>query len=173
MPTLPYAVWLIPADEHRELLGRIILELSSQFAAPLFPPHATLCSGTFTGSLSDIVDSVDRLSQGLQPVSLTVTGIDYTEAYFGFLFARLRDDGLFAQALQVIPNSNPPPVGPHLSLLYGDKPSAARRAELNHDLEARLPTTLLFSAVQIIVPTTGNWRDIDNWQVKHARPFSV
>ena len=168
-----YSLWLMPTKDQSRLFSTIIHDLARQYDTPVFEPHATLCSGTFAGELSVLYEQVDQLGKEWYPVSLDVRGIEQTDDYFRFLFVALTDNhdpSIFRQAIQTIPNSLPPSVGPHLSLMYSDRIKEIDRARISQAVRRQLPDRVLFSTIQVVMPGTGNWRDVGCWQVRYTAP---
>jgi hypothetical protein len=164
-----YAIWLMPCAEQRGALERIVRSLSSRFRVPSFAPHATLCSGVWTQSEASLLETVERLPMHW-PVDLSIAGIDWVEAWFGFFFIRLRcESGLFIQAAECVEGAHPPGIGPHVSLLYGFGDQRIDREALRAEWIGSLPPILRFDALALVCPAANRWEDIAGW--KTGIPF--
>jgi hypothetical protein len=143
-----------------------------QFSSRI-PPFAP---GPLRESQLPSLDQVDRLCKGLHCVSLGVKGIDQADDYFHFLFVALTEDNgqsVFRRAIQEIPDAYSPAVGPHLSLMYSDRISEIDRLKISENHCKQLPDRLLFSKIQLVMPSTGNWRDLGCWQVRYTVQLAV
>jgi hypothetical protein len=114
---------------------------------------------------------MDALCQGLGPVSLTVEGLGQTDDYFTSLYIKLAGDDpqrAFHRAASAIRGSYSPRIGSHVSLIYSDRVRYIDRAGLVQELRLSLPQRIAFESVQLVMPATGNWRDVASWEVKHS-----
>ena len=168
--SFPYALWLVPTDEHQRLLTEIVDSLAAKFGTPSFCPHATLCSGTWSSGLSDLKLATDALCRGLEDISLDVNGLGWTDDYFTFFYIKLSDNPhrVFNRASSSLDGAHASNVGPHISLMYSDRVVDIDRLTLSNEIRPALPLQVSFSSVQLVVPATGNWRDIERWEVRHT-----
>lgn len=171
----PFALWLRPDDKQYPGLEAQIDNLSLCYATQAFAPHVTLCSGTSQESLTRLKDRLDRLATGLQPFSLRVRGLGGRDDYFRFLYLELEadeDPDLFHRATTLFPGTHPPPVGPHLSLMYAEPGSIRDKAGLMAALADQVPERLLICGLQLILPGAAGWRDIPGWRVERERTLT-
>jgi len=175
--SFPYALWLIPSGELLGRLGATVADLAVRFNAHPFGPHLTLCSGEWPAGLPALKTAMAGFCRGLAPVSLGVEGFGHTDDFFTFFFIRLIDNNsqrLFEQATSAINGSRPAKVGPHISLLYSDHGAdidqavAIDRARLAKEISPGIPRKINFDCVQLVMPASGNWRDISRWEVRYS-----
>ncbi len=51
--------------------------------------------------------------------------------------------------------------------MYSDTGNEIQRHEIVQNLP-RLPRSVAFEKVQIVMPQGGNWLDVDRWEVRHS-----
>jgi hypothetical protein len=159
-----FAVWLIPSAIQRSQLLSIIHTLARKCESPPFQPHVTLVSGLHDGTLSTLSRRTKDFCKGLGSVSFGVTGVNWTDNYFTFLFLSLIDQSaIFEFAATFFPKADTPKVGPHLSLAYCDRYEDIDRAALARALTGKLPKSLLCTSVELVIPLGGDWREVDHW----------
>ena len=124
------SIWLMPTGRICEQLRMTILQLSSQYATPRFPPHVTLI-GRLTGDERELASRAEQLASRIRPFEITLTGIDHLDEYFRCLFMRVEESRALLeanQAARVIFNlERDPEFIPHLSLIYGSLDLDAKR----------------------------------------------
>ena len=188
-PTLPFALWLLPAKPAADQLERTILDLAQRHGTRAFLPHVTLCSGQAVNDAS----ALNELATRWRPQQLKVEGLHWGEDAFTCCYLRLCPSpgaDFIAEAQQAFANSHPPAVGLHLSLLYAipapDVPFAPspgvaiNRPALKEELQSQLPwlqtrhpdpnvdpnpITLSFDRLALVQPGRGGWRDGWPWKV--------
>lgn len=166
----PFALWLVPVDDQARLFTAIIRDLARRFGTPDFPPHVTLCSGNFITVPEDVMRRMDGVCADLRPFSLAVNGIGLTDDFFHFLFVTLAEidsSAVFERALRIFPEGHGPSVGPHLSLMYGDRGTPIDRARIRAEIQERLPDCIRFDTVQMVLPRRGDWYDVADWHIQH------
>lgn len=174
MKSLIYSIWLMPCAEQRAELDALIQELAERYTTPVFAPHTTLCSGTWTRAEQNLLNSFERFATQTVPVELSVQGIDWTDHWASFLFLRLAgDDALFERAASGIEGAHLSMVGPHLSLLYGLPPAGFDRAALRQELAGRLPQAIRFDSLALVRPLTGQWKDIESWEIVRGADITL
>jgi hypothetical protein len=155
----------MPCAKDREELGRIIDSLAARFETPPFTPHATFCSGVWRREASCLTALVARLAAEL-PITMGVEEVDWTDHWATFFFLRLSGaEDLFSRVSGLVEGSHPPPVGSHLSLLYGPGASCIDRASLRQELVDCLPATIRFDRLAMVRPATGRWADVKSWEI--------
>lgn len=165
----PFALWLRPDNKQYPGLKAHIDNLSLCHGTQAFEPHVTLCSGTSQEDLSILINRLDRLAAGLHPFSFRVRGLGGRDDYFRFLYLELEadeDPGLLYRATSLFPGTHPPPIGPHLSLMYAEPDSGIARDGALAAMVDQVPERLRIEALQLVVPSHGQWRDIETWQVR-------
>jgi len=159
-----YALWLIPRDDDAAQLSKAISHMSRRLGTPAFPPHATLCSGKWPGPISELHDAARYIAGTCATPCTTAIGLDGTPARFQAFYIKLARNGL-NQALEladrVLPSAHEPAVGPHVSLAYtNDSPSK----DYHDEIKDLIPSSIIFDALQLVMPKNNNWQDIDSWQ---------
>ncbi|MBI5032207.1 MAG: 2'-5' RNA ligase family protein [Chloroflexi bacterium] len=117
------SLWLQPSGQLYDELSKTISQLSKKYGAPVFPPHVTLL-GDLIGDEKEITSQAQQLASRVQPFQITLTTIDYLDAYFRCLFIRAEETPALLQANRiarsVFHRENDPSFMPHLSLLYAN-----------------------------------------------------
>lgn len=154
------SVWLVPLGDVCDRLARLILQLSQEYASPLFPPHVTLLGG-LSGAEQDIIARTRQLAAQIEPFQAQLRSVDYLDDFHRALFVRVEETGpLLAAnraAREVYNCPHEPRYMPHLSLLYGHFTPSVKR-----DIIARIGNRfdLCFQATCIELHSTyGDTRD--------------
>lgn len=164
LPTLGYALWLMPSGEVRQRLAGTILELSRQYGTPAFQPHVTL-AGSIVGPAREVTSKMKDLAGRISPFTVRLTTADGLEEYFRCLFVRvaqthpLLSGNEAARAIFRLPKR--PAFMPHLSLLYGSLPSKEKEtivASLGRQFELEFKATSLH--VYLIKGEPAAWRRV-------------
>jgi len=124
-----YSLWLMPTGEVRRRLAGTILDLSREYAAPVFEPHVTLAGG-IVGSALEVASKMKDLARRIPPFAARLTVVDGFDDYFRCLFVRLATTHpiMLANkaAREVFALLKQPAFMPHLSLLYGSLPPSVK-----------------------------------------------
>jgi len=119
----------MPAGEVYLALANLISDLSKEHSSPRFDPHVTLL-GELTGSYDEIESCASKLSVNLRPYAIKLTRVEYLDEYFRSLFIRVEEteDVIEAnlRAREIFDRQRDPKYMPHLSILYGNFPSAIK-----------------------------------------------
>jgi len=164
-----YALWLLPDEPAAMQLETLIGELSERFGTPRFAPHATLCSGIWSGDPSVLAAVSARIAAALPPVRADTFGADGRDAYFQFFYIALLPDTLdiaVEEALRTLPSAHLPEAGPHVSLMYGDAAAGIDRGALADELADRIPPKIVFGRVALVFPGGNDWREIAKWKTE-------
>lgn len=166
-----YASWLKPEKKRAEELARLIHLLSHSVGATPFAPHLTLCSGA-NESEERIQAVLPMAISGLPPLSLRVTGINVSAAFFQTLFLEFAASDtlleLHGQLRQTLTPQKTIPFHPHLSLLYYD--ADLDEKERLRALVPKIPDTITFDEVCVVAPTAPQgWGDIASWIKLYSR----
>jgi len=124
-----YSLWIMPSGEVRRRLAGAILELSQEYATPIFEPHVTLAGG-IVGPVKETVSKMRELARRIPPFTVRLTDIDGLEEYFRCLFVKVATTHPIMSAnkaaREVFRLEQQPAFMPHLSLLYGSLPSGVK-----------------------------------------------
>ena len=119
----------MPTGEVRQRLAGKILELSREYAGPVFEPHVTLASG-IVGPAREIATKMADLARRITPFTVRLTEVDFLDEYFRCLFVRVAMTHPIMKANKaaraVFGLEKQPAFMPHLSLLYGNMPSSVK-----------------------------------------------
>ena len=128
-----HALWLLPEAAAFARLARLIDEVARAQGAPVFEPHVTLLAGIALEG-EELLGRVRALALGLEPAAVVLAGARHRAEYYEALTLDVEGGDLHgahgraAAAMEITP---PPAYRPHLSLLYGDFPPAAKEAILD------------------------------------------
>ena len=162
-----YSIFLTPAPEDFAYTDYLIRELSARYDAEPFEPHVTVYAGTFR-TIEPLESAVRHAIKGVQPFSLPVQGIGFSEEYFKTLFVDFAMSDILRKIYEKIRSGVHEDSGyvlkPHLSLLYHDIPL--------HDKEALAKTVTLdrsevhFEQIKIMTPANriAGWKDAKQWK---------
>jgi 2'-5' RNA ligase len=122
MALLKYSVWLKPTGIVNRKFSQLISQLAERYSSPAFPPHVTLI-GSIEAHEEEIIGKAHELASLIQPYTIKLMNVDYTDDYYRALFVRVEPSAgvlaAYEQARKLFP-SNEASYMPHLSLLYGD-----------------------------------------------------
>jgi len=124
-----YSLWFVPTGDVYDELSRIIHELSDRYHAPEFSPHLTLLGGC-VGQRRELIGKSARVAASLQPFTIRLEKIDFSDEYFRCLFVHAALTAPLRKAHQAARREfgrrREPAFMPHLSLLYGNFPRSLK-----------------------------------------------
>ncbi len=163
------SLWLVPVDEAREKLSRLIEDLAARLGTAAFASHVTLVTGV-TRPADDVVRRAGELALALEPLSLPLRGPESRDEAFRCLYLPvgetlklLATHALARSALRV---GDEQPYEPHLSLVYGTVPPE-RKAPLLVELASLVPSRVECATLEV-VRTEGAVAD---WRTLAVFPF--
>jgi len=163
------SLWLVPVDEARRALSRLIAELAERLGTPAFAPHLTLVAGV-TRSADDVVRRAGDLALALEPLSLPLRGPEGRDETFRCLYLPVGETlkllATHALARSALRLGDEPLHEPHLSLVYGTL-LPEQRLPLVAELAPRVTSRVEFAALEV-VRTEGA---VANWQSLAVFPF--
>ena len=167
-----FALWLVPSRHDYDLFAKIIEDLANQHDAPAFEPHVTIYAGVYTQE-DNLEELVAESVQTVQPVSLVVQGIGFSEEFFKTLFIEFRDNPILTTLSRRIRGGleyqKPYDLKPHLSLMYKDIPERHKRVIV--DQLGFVKSQVHFD--EIVVASPGDfsegWLDVERWKVCFRR----
>ncbi len=123
------ALWLVPPVTRRAEYATVIDDLAEQFGTPRFVPHVTLLTG--------VVDCDERrlrtLAGACRGLELRPRGLASYDEYYRALVVEIDLSEELRRARELAIKTfrgGAAPYEPHLSLMYGDLPEAARSEAL-------------------------------------------
>ena len=147
------SLWLVPVDEAKAALARLIAEVAGRLGTPVFAPHVTLVGGVTRPGADDVVRRAGELALALEPLSLPLRGpLGSDEAFrclylpVGETLKLLTTHALARAALRVADERK---YEPHLSLVYGAVPPE-QKARLLAELAPLVPSRVEFRAVEVV-----------------------
>lgn len=120
---LKYSVWFKPEPEEERAFLDLVVELATQYHAPLFVPHVTLAPD-LSGPLPEVLAQTEALAAQLSPFDIEFNEVGVGETYFQCVFLKAVSNPELIQARQLAAQAFHQPqlaelFMPHLSLLYG------------------------------------------------------
>jgi len=165
-----YVLWLLPPDNERERLARLIAELAEANETAAFDPHITLLDN-LEGEEDLIRSRAHELALDLAPLDLRLTNADYLDEFHRALFIHVEDTaallGARKKARLLFAVGDDREFMPHLSLLYGNLTPAVKETLLDDmgrkfDLAFRVTHLLL---VAIAGPQPDDWRYLGRFRL--------
>jgi 2'-5' RNA ligase len=127
-------LWFSPAGAVRARLRRLIKRLAMHYGTEAFIPHVTLL-GSLAGARDDILARSELLAHRMPPFAIRLARADMHDYFFEALFIHARHSPELMRANRLARSVFGKPGGrkfmPHLSLLYGDLPVAAKELILD------------------------------------------
>jgi 2'-5' RNA ligase len=169
------AYWLIPAEPAHEFFSSFIANLARRYDAPVFEPHVTIHVGA--KDIETAETAVSIIAHGCKPITLKALGIDHSDEFIKTLFVKFATSEELQQLNAIIrtaaADSNEYELNPHLSLLYQDIATAARR-ELADSIKLSFSDVTFtgVKAVQCVSPTRTR-ADVEGWRVVASTTLAV
>ena len=172
-----YAIWLMPESTVYGSLSSIIDHLAESSGTARFRPHATLCTGKWSGKLGILKAKVNVIAKQSGKLQVATCGLDHRNKNFQFFYISLYPDGIQPVVdcvRQELPLADFPPddVGPHLSLMYSRQFDRIDRADLTKKLASKVPAHIQFDGLTLVLTKNNRWDDIDNWLEAHYAAFN-
>jgi 2'-5' RNA ligase len=164
----------MPAEPARKFFQGLIEKLAQRYDAPVFEPHVTVHVG------EDHADAAEKALSGTsrecQRINLKPLGIDHSDEFIKTLFVRFAPDKKLRRLNAIIRAAAQDPIryqlNPHLSLLYKNIPTAARRT-LADSIKVPFSEVTFdgLKAFRCVSPTKSR-ADVEAWQVMATRELS-
>ena len=128
-----HALWLLPEARAFARLSNVITEIAQAEGAPRFEPHVTLLSRILLEA-GDVMERARTLAAAVTPIDVLLARAGQRPDFFQALFLEIEGGDLpgirvrAAAAMGMTPEAE---YRPHLSLLYADRPAAAKDAILD------------------------------------------
>jgi 2'-5' RNA ligase len=159
----------MPTGEVYARLEKMISDLSKKYSSPRFAPHVTLL-GELTGSYREIEMRASRLSVNLRPHAIKLTKLEYFDEYFRSLFIRVEETDEIIEAnlraREIFNRQRDLKYMPHLSILYGDFPSATKDKIIGK-IGRECPLSFEVNCLHL-VETSGR---PESWRTERKFPF--
>jgi 2'-5' RNA ligase len=159
-----FAVWLTPAPSDRRWISKVIQDFAAEYNAPIFEPHVTVYSGVY-GPEEGLENIVTEATASLSPLTLQVTGLNYTKEFLKTGFIVFAPNDRLIQLSKDIRNrlqtSMEYTLEPHLSLIYKDIPLDQKRTAMLRFIVSI--ATVTFDRVKVMTPSDKGWDDVLNW----------
>ena len=168
-------LWLLPAADSGTRCRTVIEDLAQQAGTWPFDPHLTLL-GSVTGQTSTLTETARNLAQALAPLRINFELTGHGPQHFRCVYwAAALDAGLAStraaaeQTFGVTGKASP--FFPHLSLVYGALPPAARE-RLAHQAEPLRPAGLVVDHLQLIAgaPDHRDWQVVGHFALNGPEP---
>jgi 2'-5' RNA ligase len=163
------SLWLVPVDEAKEALARLISQMATRLRTPAFTPHVTLVAGA-SGPADNLVRRAGELALALEPLSLPLRRPLGSDDPFrclhlpvGETLNLLTAHALARSAWRVSDESK---YEPHLSLVYG-RLGAEQRDPLLAELAPLVPSRVEFAALEVVRTEGG----VADWKTLAVFPF--
>ena len=129
-----YVLWFTPGGAARARLRRLIKRLATHYGTEAFIPHVTLL-GSLAGARDDILARSESLAHRNPPFAIRLARADMHDYFFEALFIHAGHSPTLMRANRlarsVFGKLGGEQFMPHLSLLYGDLPVAAKELILD------------------------------------------
>lgn len=163
-----YTLWIVPPPDIKDILQKIILDLSKKYGGPIFESHMTLL-GDIEVSEKEILEGSKELASRTKPFMLALGEVSFSTTYFQSVLVRIKSSAKLMKAnlaVKQIFNVENNLFMPHISLMYGDHDMETREKIAS---EVKLPAGLSFQAEKIIIIPSS--KDPKDWH--HLAEFSL
>ena len=168
------AYWLIPSEPAHSFFQRMINDLARRCDAPVFEPHVTIHVGADPSDAAN--NALGAAARECKLIGLKPLGIDQSNEFIKTLFVQFATSAELSKINGIIReasnDSSQYELKPHLSLLYKDLATPARR-ELAASINVPLfeVTFDAIKAVRCISPAESG-ADVGAWHVVAAASLS-
>ena len=158
------SLWLVPIDETREALSRLIEDLAARLGTAAFAPHVTLLAGLVRPA-DDVVRRAGELALALEPLSLPIRNPEGRDEAFRCLYLPVGETlkllATHALARSAFRVGDERPYEPHLSLVYGTLPPEQKQT-LRAEVASLVPSRVEFAALEVVRTEGGvaNWHTL-------------
>ncbi len=168
------SIWLVPQEPELSFLREQIRRIAEISGGPTFQPHITVLGG-IPLRRSEMIKRIGKDIRQSPSFSLTIREFGFGDAYFLKLYL-LTETSDNLSALHGLAKKKLPSVGgckeflPHLSLAYGDLPSARLR-RIENLARNSIPIRLSFAAASIV--EACKMMPVEDWHFRESIPFGT
>lgn len=166
-----YHLFLLPQGELFRTLEHTIRELKERFNGVLFEPHITLLARIPEQGEEALVEKTRQLATTMKPFEVQLKEIGMEDVYFRALYLKAEPNELLqnfhkkAQTLFHVEDNGT--YMPHLSLYYGNTPSAVKRTMVE---SLSLPEEITMTVDRVCLYRTEG--EADAWVRVGEYPFT-
>lgn len=157
-----HSIWLMPCAEDGEFLSGLLADFAGRFGTPVFTPHLTI-RGDTSLAVAALEAGVTEVASDVPAFSEAITAIEASDTYFRSFYARFGVSAPLGQLKQRLDPGAAEAFLPHVSLLYGFIPVAAK-ASLAHEFQQVLAGRQI-TFDRLCVVRSGQDIPIDEWAV--------
>ncbi len=163
-----YSLWLVPTEDVRKRLRKIINQLSDKYSSPRFEPHVTLI--VKTGNEEEIILKTSQIIKQIDPFEIKLGSVDYLNEYFKCLFIRAKKNKELINSNKKAQKNFGANTGyiPQLSLMYGNFPEEIKKEIIkntgkNFNIKFRVASILVMCTTSRNV---GEWYKVKEFELK-------
>ena len=161
----------MPKKEVYVKFATLIEDLSEKYGSKLFEPHVTVL-GDIAGDEQDVIAKAHIAVTGHKPFEVNLTSAGYTNEFFRQLFVKAeKSEQLFKlhkDARKVYGMPSKDAYAPHLSLLYGEHPTATKEETIK-EIGKDFGDTFMADAIYVVLSSKDV--PIEEWNVVEGIPF--
>ena len=168
------AVWLVPQDNDKEYLQKIVNDLGEKYNAPLFVPHLTILGDTLI-ELKDLKQAIDKAFENIKPITIKKTQISQSNIFFKTVFIELEENEMLASVFENLKNNLPEKTDyvfkPHISLLYKIMPEEEKIKIVKN---LNIKSEFIIDKVVVNAPKNGDtdFLNIEGWQSLYVKDLN-
>ena len=168
-----FSIWLVPQDDDKLYLEKVIFKLANENYSPAFTPHLTIC-GDITITLEKLKSAFDNAFNQAKPFKIKKTGVGQSEDFFKTVYIEfeinqeLRD--LFLKLSEGTDKRLIENFKPHMSLIYKKMPKDEKLAIID---KLYLKNEYTIGAAYLTAPKKGkrDWYDVKDWRILYKKRF--
>lgn len=168
-----YSIWLRTSGTASTILQSLILQLASEYGAPIFEPHLTIVGSVYSSEvdLDHIQRPIDELASHTFQFPVTLSDYRYTNETYRSLYLTAHSSRLtpmYKRAASLFPHvhSEHFAAQPHISILYGQYDEEIKKAII----AAHPILPLQFEATTLdLVYSHG---PVSSWRIIYSRRLS-
>lgn len=170
-----HSLWLTPDGESSAKWRAIIDELANTHGTPAFAPHVTLLPGLIADR-ETLLSQCRLLANELDPFEIKFARAAHSQRYFQSLFVKIRTSPTLLHAHELAKKVlEHEPAGefmPHLSLMYGDLSTQAKKRIIDR---LELPVRSFAVTTIDLFATAGlpaEWRRVETFHLRSSEARS-
>lgn len=168
-----YGCWMHLSDSNNKKLSPIIAGLSEKYVnGDVFPPHISVCNPVQI-ELKEAKRIIDVCVGGMHKFEVEMDSIHYSDKWSKTLFIQIKNNPNLSKISKCLSSylspGLPPPLDPHISLLY--KEGVDEKDKKNLVGELKVPKKYIVSSCALVYPgnNINNWRDYSKWKIVYEK----
>ena len=166
-----FSVWLVPEEEDKNYLDKIIGELSQKYKSPIFIPHLTLFVDVKEDE-EDLKAAVDEIFKDVRPFKIKKKNLGQSDNFFKTVFIEFEQNEIFKKLYNdfclEIEKRDFSLFKPHLSLLYKNIDEHERLYIIKN---LNIKDEFKIGSVMINRNDPDDYNNVNGWKIVYQKVF--